>query len=273
MDPFELVIPQCCSNDLAGGTAEEVLRNLITLADDAGKLKGLGKQTLVSALLERERQGSTGFGGGLALPHARIAGLDDFVICIGVSKKGVAFQALDKKPVRLFIMVLAPEDRVQDHLKLLAAISRTLAGTKVKQQLLNAASPLAVNEAFLAHCRSTAPKAPKRRSKLLCVVLFAEELLHEILESFVEHGVEGATILDSQGMGHYISNIPIFADFIGFMRAQTHQSKTILALVPEDLIPTVLAGVEEITGDLDKRQGAVIMVLDVSFYRGSMAMM
>jgi PTS system nitrogen regulatory IIA component len=74
-------------------------------------------------------------------------------------------------------------------------------------------------------------------------------------------------------MGNYISNVPLFADFIGFMNERKHHSKTILVMVPEEHVDDIISGVEEITGDLDRKQGAMILTLDIAHYRGSMNMM
>ena len=109
--------------------------------------------------------------------------------------------------------------------------------------------------------------------KLLILTLYVEDFIYSILEFFIQEGVEGANILESFGMGQYISNIPLFADFIGFMKESKNRSKTILALIPEDRIDSIIQGIEDITGDLDKKQGAMIMTLDVSFYKGTMKMM
>ena len=97
--------------------------------------------------------------------------------------------------------------------------------------------------------------------------------LNDILEFFIEAGVDGATVIESFGMGEYISNIPLFADFIGFMQKNKNQSRTILALVPEDRVQELVEGIEEITGDLDKKQGAMVLALDVPFYKGTMRML
>ena len=109
--------------------------------------------------------------------------------------------------------------------------------------------------------------------KLLTVVLYLEEFLNEILEFFIEAGVDGATVIESFGMGQYISNIPLFADFIGFMQQNKNQSRTIMALVPEGRVEEIVEGIEEITGDLEKKQGAMVYVLDVPFYKGTMKML
>ena len=93
------------------------------------------------------------------------------------------------------------------------------------------------------------------------------------MDVVIEEGIDGATILESSGMGHYISNIPLFASFIGFMNEDRNRSNTILATVPESRVERMVKGIEEITGDLDKTQGAMIMVMDVAFSKGSMKMM
>jgi PTS system nitrogen regulatory IIA component len=103
--------------------------------------------------------------------------------------------------------------------------------------------------------------------------LYEDELLYSVLEIFIEEGIEGATIIESAGMGQYISNVPLFADFIGFMRENKHQSKTLMALVPQEHVQDIINRIEDVTGDLDKKQGAMIMVLDVPYFKGTMRMM
>ena len=68
-------------------------------------------------------------------------------------------------------------------------------------------------------------------------------------------------------------NVPIFAHFISFMKEDKNRSKTIMVMLPEDKIDTLVRGIEEITGDLDKKEGAMVFTLDVDFYKGSMEMM
>ncbi|OWK29140.1 PTS sugar transporter subunit IIA [Sphingomonas mucosissima] len=89
-----------------------------TLALDAGKVAG--------ALADREKLGSTGFGGGVALPHARIEGLPRIVIMIARLAQPVEFQAVDDMPVDLVVAILSPVGAGADHLKALARVSNRL---------------------------------------------------------------------------------------------------------------------------------------------------
>lgn len=66
-----------------------------------GKIK-FDPEAMLQVLLEREKLGSTGIGDGIAIPHGKLAGLDETVIAFGRSREGVAFEALDGKPVHLF---------------------------------------------------------------------------------------------------------------------------------------------------------------------------
>jgi PTS system nitrogen regulatory IIA component len=100
-----------------------------------------------------------------------------------------------------------------------------------------------------------------------------EEMLYHILEFFLQEGVEGATILDSSGMGQYISDIPLFATFIGFMNEKKNRSRTILATIPADREDEIVKGIEKITGDLDKKQGAMLFTIDIGYWKGTMKMM
>ena len=86
----------------------------------------LDRQRLLNTLLERESLGSTGIGGGVAIPHGKFEGLDSLVASFGKSPKGVDFQSLDNKPAFIFFLLIAPKNSAADHLKALARVSRLL---------------------------------------------------------------------------------------------------------------------------------------------------
>jgi len=93
---------------------------------------------MLRVLLEREKLGSTGIGDGIAIPHGKLAGLDEILVAFGRSKEGIAFDALDGKPVHLFFLLMAPENSAGQHLKALAKISRMLKEGAFRRKLLEA---------------------------------------------------------------------------------------------------------------------------------------
>ncbi len=87
---------------------------------------GLDSATVTAALQEREALGPTGVGKGVALPHARLAGLDKVVGAFLRIEQPFDFDAVDRQPVDLVFALFAPEGKGVDHLKALALVSRTL---------------------------------------------------------------------------------------------------------------------------------------------------
>lgn len=271
---IDILDKKCCLINMKAKKKEEALKILAKQASKSEKTGDLTSDKLFELLNIREKQGSTGFGNGIAIPHARIKGMKEFFLFIAISPKGIEFDAMDKKKVHIFFVILGPADQVNEHLKILAGISQIVSDANVRTELIRAATVTSLYESFIRHTSvSTQPKGKKKKMKLVYIILYLEEFMYHILEMFIQEGIEGANILESSGMGEYISNVPLFADFIGFMQTNKNKSKTIMALVPEDDVEALIEGVEKITGDLDKKQGATIIVSDVTLYRGSMKMM
>jgi PTS system nitrogen regulatory IIA component len=110
------------------------------LASAAARRTGLGATEVVAALNERERIGSTGFGGGVAIPHGRIQGLPGVCGYFARLISPIDFQAVDNLPVDLVFMLLSPPDAGADHLKALARVSRVLRDRQTLAKLRGARS-------------------------------------------------------------------------------------------------------------------------------------
>lgn len=100
------------------------------LFQDIGELAaqcyGLGSSEVVEALLERESLGPTGVGLGIALPHARLANISKVLGLFVRIEKPIDFDSVDRQPVDLVFVLLAPENAGVEHLKALALVSRTM---------------------------------------------------------------------------------------------------------------------------------------------------
>jgi PTS system nitrogen regulatory IIA component len=108
-----------------------------------------GDVAILAALQARERLGSTGVGGGVAIPHAKLAGLPRLIACFARVGRGVAYEAVDKKPVHLLFALLVPEDSAGLHLKALARISRLFKNAEFRERLLGMTDDA---QAFAAFC-------------------------------------------------------------------------------------------------------------------------
>ena len=270
-----MIDENCLTTTLSASDKEGVLRKLAELACKSDKLRDVPAELIFTKLKEREDQGSTGFGKEIALPHARIEGMEDFLLFIAVAPRGVKFDAMDRKKVKIFFVILGPPEMANTHLKILATISRSIVHTTILNEMINAKTNHALLESFLKSMSLLEAKdvGKKTKMKLMFIILFIEDYLYDILELFIQEGIKGATISDSFGVGEYMYNVPIFAHFISFMKEDKNRSKTIMVMLPEDKVDTLVRGIEEITGDLDKKEGAMVFTLDVDFYKGSMEMM
>ncbi|MBP9866257.1 MAG: PTS sugar transporter subunit IIA [Candidatus Omnitrophica bacterium] len=110
--------------DVESSEKEDVLKELV---DVLAEVKDVGdKKLILKALIDRENLGSTGIGQGIAIPHGKTDKVKEIVAVLGISRKGVNFDALDGESVYLFFLLVAPKDNPGPHLKALAQISRLL---------------------------------------------------------------------------------------------------------------------------------------------------
>ncbi len=108
------------------------------LALTISKATTTSAKTITEILLEREQLGSTGIGGGIAIPHGKLNLTESIVIGFGLSKKGIEYDSLDNKPVHIFFVLLTSENSTGGHLKVLAQISKLLKTDEFKNGLLAA---------------------------------------------------------------------------------------------------------------------------------------
>ena len=126
------------NDDLQAKTKTEALDELSAMI-----IKGFARldgSQIIEVLQQREKLGSTGIGDGVAIPHGKVAALEELVVAFGRSKNGVAFDSMDGKPVHLFFLLLAPENCTGQHLKALAKISKMLKAGNFRKRLMDAKS-------------------------------------------------------------------------------------------------------------------------------------
>lgn len=139
--PRDAIIPNLSSIDKKGVLEE--------LAASVAPLAQTGSDEIVRVLLEREQLGSTGIGGGIGIPHGKLASINSIVVGFGLSRQGVEFDSLDHKPVHIFFLLITPESSTGSHLKVLAQISKLLKKEHFKESLIKAESIDEIQEIIL----------------------------------------------------------------------------------------------------------------------------
>ncbi|CAN5453059.1 PTS IIA-like nitrogen regulatory protein PtsN [soil metagenome] len=128
------------------------------IADVAARVLGVDADEALEGLIEREAASSTGVGQGVAIPHARLKGLDRVHAVFMRLETPVAFGAVDDKPVDLLITLFAPADADSSHLRALARVSRLMRQPETREQLRQARSADAVY-LLLAPAQESKPTA------------------------------------------------------------------------------------------------------------------
>ena len=117
----EAIIPELHSTE-----RDEVITELVDALVEAGAAPADLRDELISSIIERETHGSTGFGKGVAVPHVKHERIPSMAAAIGVSQKGVDFNALDKAPVYSIVLLLSPKDKPDEHLQAMENIFSNL---------------------------------------------------------------------------------------------------------------------------------------------------
>lgn len=134
----ELLKPDRVKIPLVSTTKDELLRELVEVVAQAARIRD--REQVLRAVLEREEVLSTGIGNGVAIPHGKSGVVPDLVLAAGITSRGVDFDALDGKPVRLFFLLVGPEAAAGQHVKALSRISRLLRRDSFRTRLIAAES-------------------------------------------------------------------------------------------------------------------------------------
>ena len=128
-------------------TQDEALKKLVSTLDESHKLKD--KDAFYKAILDREKIVSTGIGLGVAIPHAKLSGYEDFFISIGIqSGRGIEWNSLDGSQVHLVFMIGGPDNQQTAYLNILSRLTTAIKDPKRRLSLLNATSAKQVIELF-----------------------------------------------------------------------------------------------------------------------------
>ncbi len=125
----------CCIHSV---TKREAIEELIQKASVLHILDNT--QRFTREVLDREKKQTTGFGHGVAVAHARYAGLDSVIIALGVSRKGIEYQAMDNKPVHLLFLIASPMSLQDDYLRALSVLVKLVRQADFREALLEASS-------------------------------------------------------------------------------------------------------------------------------------
>ena len=124
--------------DVEVKTKDEIIGKLVDLMAN-----GYDRQSLLDAIMEREKLGSTGIGHGVAVPHVKLDTVDTAEIAFGRTARPIDFEAIDDEPCSLFFLILGPtrQESQEKYLQTMAKISRLMRNADIREALASAGTP------------------------------------------------------------------------------------------------------------------------------------
>lgn len=133
----DYINPESIKIDLDGEDKEEVIQELVEVLVE-GASRSCGEDAIYDSVMKREREGSTGLEKGIAIPHAKCDEVERLEIAIGISGRGIDFDAQDGRPSHLFFLMIAPSNEAGPHVQAIARIIKMLEIPGVRERLMKA---------------------------------------------------------------------------------------------------------------------------------------
>ena len=156
MNISELLVPDAVMASLKVQSKKQLLQEV---SARAAQIIRIPDRKIFETLTERERLGSTGVGQGIAIPHGRLSDISSIAGVFARLESPIDYDAVDKQPVDLVFMLLAPEGAGADHLKALARVSRLLRNQQTVEKLRAATKPEALYAILTEPTSSTNSRA------------------------------------------------------------------------------------------------------------------
>jgi fructose-specific phosphotransferase system IIA component len=146
MTVTEILDPQCVLVPLVAGTKREAIDALVDALASTGRVSDAA--AVKKSVWDREQQRSTGIGEGLAIPHGKTAAAHGLCMAVGRLSQPIEYDSIDRKPVRLVVLLVSPPERTSDHIQALGRISRLMTNPQFRERVYSAAGPEELLELF-----------------------------------------------------------------------------------------------------------------------------
>lgn len=137
---YELLDKKRIIMQLEKGSKEEIIKELMRYLPE-NEINAKTEKDILDVIMKRESIESTAIGNGVAIPHGRLDTLKNFYIVLGLSKNGIDFEAIDKKPVYIVFLVLSKNKDKILYIRILARLARLLHNKEFRKGLLEQKTP------------------------------------------------------------------------------------------------------------------------------------
>jgi len=259
--------PDCMGIGLKSRKKEEVLMEISELAKNNVALDNFEAKDIYDAFMAREKLGSTGFRGGIAIPHCRLRNMDSFVVGAVVDRQGVDFESADNKPTNIFFFMIGPDGERSKHIKLLSEISMVLKADGAIQKILSSGTTSELYENISGYVHEELDDDARREKALFHVFIQKEDYFEEILEEFSSNVDGSIAVIETKNVGDYLNKVPLFSSY--WTDSNMTFSRVIIAVADKVEMGSIISGIDSIVGGIENTDGILISVSPLLYTAGS----
>lgn len=252
--------------DRRASSKNEALAEIAAAAADSSELSEYSEKEVRKALEDREKIGSTGFGYGIAIPHCSLEKAKGFVVGTYIQPKGVDFDAVDGKPVRIMFFIIGPSEERNTHILLLSTISKILQQEQSREDLLRAQTPTDIHSVVRRFSKDTEEPAGEEKS-LFHVIVQREDLFDDILQIFSAVAGSSVSVIETYNAGKYLNRLPLFSAL--WTTERSSFNRIIMAVTVKNKCNDIIRRIHMLSDDIGSEPGVLITVHDLAYTGGS----
>lgn len=222
--------PEAISLKIEGKKKKEVIFYLLKRAGEEGVIPSGNVDEIFNAVMNREQQGSTGIGNGIATPHCRTDLVSHGTIIAATFPSGIKYNSIDNKPVNILFLFVFPSSENKEYLQVLAKSARLLGDETIRNKLILSNT----NEEFreIIAKNDIIPIQQGNKGKYLFILALSDQKkMHNVISNLVEIGAHTSLILDSETLEKKLAyDIPIFAG-LSYFKGKSPYSKTFIGIL------------------------------------------
>ena len=257
-DLIELDV-QCDSKD-------EVLREIADIACNSSILENYTQNQIFKKLKKREQISSTGFESRIAIPHCPVEEISDFVVGALRTSQGVDFDSYDGEPTQIFIFIILPAEKRDEHIRLLSKLANALKSEKNVDNLLESYDELDFREKILKYISTDTEKERSEEYNLFNILVQNEEIFDTVLNYVAEIEDCNIAIFDTNNASKYLYKQPLFSGF--WTEEKQQYSRMIKAAVNESFANDLIRKLNMLIDDHEK-QDIAFWVQEIFYFNGS----
>jgi mannitol/fructose-specific phosphotransferase system IIA component (Ntr-type) len=219
-------------------------------------------------LMERESIGSTGFGDEIAIPHCSLDDIDTFVVGVVISKEGIDFKAMDGKPVKLFMYIIGPRKKRNEHIRILSEISKVLRIPANISALLEEKSVKSFFNKFSEFGSWDKTDELTKEYTQITIHIQDSHAFEKILELITEVKDCNVSVIEGNNISKYLYSMPLFSHFMNDHEKGFH--RLIIAVLNTIYINDIIRKVNAVLKELKCESNTLITTHALSYFNGGL---